>query len=145
MPERQFNNILGCDKNYNESKIVVFGAPFDGTTSYRPGARFASSAIRSESYSIETYSPYQDKDLEDIFVFDAGDLELPLGNTVKVLERIEEFVSAVLDDGKIPFMVGGEHLVSLGAVRAALKKYRERHVIHFDAHSDLRDEYLGEK
>lgn len=145
MPERQFNNILGCDKNYNESKIVVFGAPFDGTTSYRPGARFASSAIRSESYSIETYSPYQDKDLEDIFVFDAGDLELPLGNTVKVLERIEEFVSAVLDDGKIPFMIGGEHLVSLGAVRAAVKKYRDLHIIHFDAHSDLRDEYLGEK
>jgi len=131
-------------KNYDESKIVVFGAPFDGTVSYRPGARFASSAIRNESYSIETYSPYQDKDLEDIRVFDAGDLELPFGNTAKVIDKIEEFASKIINDGKIPFMIGGEHLVSLGPVRAATKKYRDLHIIHFDAHSDLRDEYLGE-
>jgi len=144
MLERSFSNILGCDKNYEESRIVVFGAPFDGTVSYRPGARFASSAIRGESYSIETYSPYQDKDLEDINVFDAGDLELPFGNTAKVIDRIEEFALGILRDGKIPFMIGGEHLVTLGAVRAAAKKYSDLHIIHFDAHSDLRDEYLGE-
>ncbi|HHV60764.1 MAG TPA: agmatinase [Clostridiaceae bacterium] len=144
MLERNFSYILGCDKTYSESKIVVFGAPFDGTTSYRPGARFASSAIRSESYSIETYSPYQDKDLEDIYVFDAGDMELPFGNSVKVLEHIEKFVLKILDDKKIPFMIGGEHLVSLGAVRSVVKKYKDLHIIHFDAHSDLRDEYLGE-
>ena len=144
MLDRNVSTILGCDKSYEESKIVVFGAPFDGTTSYRPGARFASSAIRSESYSIETYSPYQDKDLEDICVFDAGDLELPFGNTVKALELIENFVLKILKDGKIPFMIGGEHLVSLGAVRAAVKKHSELNIIHFDAHSDLRDEYLGE-
>lgn len=144
MLERNFSNIIGCDKNYEESKIVVFGAPFDGTVSYRPGARFASSAIRGESYSIETYSPYQDKDLEDINVFDAGDLELPFGNTAKVIDRIEEFALGILRDGKIPFMIGGEHLVTLGAVRAAAKKYSDLHIIHFDAHSDLRDEYLGE-
>jgi len=144
MLERSFSNILGCDKNYEESRIVVFGAPFDGTVSYRPGARFASSAIRGESYSIETYSPYQDKDLEDINVFDAGDLELPFGNTAKVIDRIEEFALGILRDGKIPFMIGGEHLVTLGAVRAVAKKYSDLHIIHFDAHSDLRDEYLGE-
>lgn len=144
MLERSFSNILGCDKDYSESKIVVFGAPFDGTTSYRPGARFASSAIRNESYSIETYSPYQDKDLEDICVFDAGDLELPFGNSSKVLEQIETFVFKILNDGKIPLMIGGEHLVSLGAVRAVVKNYNDLHIIHFDAHSDLRDEYLGE-
>lgn len=144
MLEKNINTILGCDKNYPESKIVVFGAPFDGTTSYRPGARFASSAIRSESYSIETYSPYQDKDLEDISVFDAGDLELPYGNPAKVLEKIEKFVLKILKRGKLPLMIGGEHLVSLGAVRAALKNYKNLHIIHLDAHSDLRDEYLGE-
>lgn len=144
MLERNFSNIIGCDKNYEESRIVVFGAPFDGTVSYRPGARFASSSIRGESYSIETYSPYQDKDLEDINVFDAGDLELPFGNTAKVIDRIEEFALGILRDGKIPFMIGGEHLVTLGAVRAAAKKYSDLHIIHFDAHSDLRDEYLGE-
>lgn len=144
MLDRKIHNILGCDKSYAESKIVVFGAPYDGTVSYRPGARFASSAVRNESYSIETYSPYQDKDLEDICVFDAGDLELPFGNTLKSLQQIETFVSQILNDGKIPFMIGGEHLVSLGAVRAAVKKYKDLHIIHFDAHSDLRDEYLGE-
>ena len=145
MLERNVNYILGCDKSYQESKIVVFGAPFDGTASYRPGARFACSAIRNESYSIETYSPYQDKDLEDIYVFDAGDLELPFGNPAKVLEQIENFALRILNEGKIPLMIGGEHLVTLGAVRAAAKKYKDLHIIHFDAHSDLRDEYLGEK
>jgi len=144
MRERNVHTILGCDNGYEESRIVIFGAPFDGTTSYRPGARFASAAIRNESYSIETYSPYLDRDLEDICVFDAGDLELPIGNTLQTLERIEEFVFKIMDDGKVPFMIGGEHLVTLGAVRAAVKMYRDLHIIHFDAHADLRDEYLGE-
>lgn len=144
MPDKNISTIIGCDKDYAESRIVVFGAPFDGTASYRPGARFASRAIRNESYSIETYSPYQDRDLEDITVFDAGDLELPYGNPAKVLDIIGEFTLKVLEDGKIPFMIGGEHLISLGAVRAAVKKYKDLHIIHFDAHSDLRDEYLGE-
>lgn len=144
MLEKNINNILGCDKSYTESKIIVFGAPYDGTTSYRPGARFAGSAIRNESYSIETYSPYQNKDLDDICVFDAGDLELPYGNPANVLEQIEKFVLKILNDDKIPLMIGGEHLVSLGAVRAAVKNYKDLYIIHFDAHSDLRDDYLGE-
>lgn len=144
MRERNVHTILGCDNKYEESKIVVFGVPFDGTTSYRPGTRFASAAIRNESYSIETYSPYLDRDLEDICVFDAGELEVPIGNTLQTLECIEEFVLKIMDDGKIPFMIGGEHLVTLGAVRAAVKRYGDLHIIHFDAHADLRDEYLGE-
>lgn len=144
MRERNVHTILGCDNKYEESKIVVFGVPFDGTTSYRPGTRFASAAIRNESYSIETYSPYLDRDLEDICVFDAGELEVPIGNTLQTLECIEEFVLKIMDDGKIPFMIGGEHLVTLGAVRAAVKRHSDLHIIHFDAHADLRDEYLGE-
>ena len=145
MHDRNVHTILGCDKDYDESKIVVFGAPFDGTTSYRPGARFASAAIRNESYSIETYSIYQDKDLEDICVFDSGDLELPFGNVPKILDKIEKFALKLMNDGKIPLMIGGEHLVTLGAVRGAVKKHKDLHIIHFDAHADLRDEYLGEK
>jgi len=135
MRERNVHTILGCDNKYEESKIVVFGVPFDGTTSYRPGTRFASAAIRNESYSIETYSPYLDRDLEDICVFDAGELEVPIGNTLQTLECIEEFVLKIMDDGKIPFMIGGEHLVTLGAVRAAVKRYSDLHIIHFDAHA----------
>lgn len=136
---------IACDKEYSEADTVIFGAPFDGTTSYRPGTRFGSKYIRAESYGIETYSPYQDKDLEDISVFDGGDIDFPFGNTEKVLQMIEEYTAEVIKDGKTPVMIGGEHLVTLGAVRAVSKKYTDLHIIHFDAHADLRDDYLGEK
>ena len=142
---RNISTFISCDCEYKDASKVIFGAPFDGTTSYRPGTRFASQYIRNESYGIETYSPYQDKDLEDINVFDGGDLEFPFGNTEKVLSMIEEYETKVLDDGKLPIMIGGEHLVTLGAVRAAVKKYPDLHIIHFDAHADLREDYLGEK
>lgn len=134
---------IGCEAEYEDADTVLFGAPFDSTTSFRPGARFGSRAIRMESYGLETYSPYQDKDLTDYQVFDSGDLELPMGNTERVLEEIEERAQVVLQDGKRPFLIGGEHLVTLGVVRAALKKYPDLHIIHFDAHTDLREDYLG--
>lgn len=136
---------IGCDNSYEESKIVLFGAPFDSTTSFRPGTRFASKAMRSESFGIETYSPYQDGDLEDFAVFDSGDLELPFGNTQRVLDQIEEHTAEILKDGKIPCMIGGEHLVTLGAMRAVVKQYSDVHIIHFDAHADLREDYLEER
>ena len=136
---------IGCDNSYEESKIVLFGAPFDSTTSFRPGTRFASKAMRSDSFGIETYSPYQDGDLEDFAVFDSGDLELPFGNTQRVLDQIEEHTAEILKDGKIPCMIGGEHLVTLGAMRAVVKQYPDVHIIHFDAHADLREDYLEER
>jgi agmatinase len=100
--------------------------------------------MRAESYGLETYSPYQDRDITDCRVFDGGDIELPFGNVQAVLDMIEEKAAAILKDGKIPVMLGGEHLVTLGAVRAAAKKHADLHILHFDAHTDLRDEYLGE-
>lgn len=136
---------MACEKEAQEADIVLFGAPFDSTTSYRPGTRFGSSAIRRESYGIECYSPYQDKDLEDTKVMDCGDLELCFGNTKKALAQIEEQAKEILDNSAIPFMLGGEHLVTLGAFRAVLEKYPDIHIIHFDAHADLREEYLGEQ
>lgn len=143
--EKNIHTFIGCDSEYDESKIVIFGAPFDSTTSYRPGTRFASSAMRNESFGIETYSPYQDKDLTDIKVFDGGDLELCFGSPESALNDIENFSAKILGNGKLPCMIGGEHLVTLGAVRAAVKKYPDLHIIHFDAHADLRDDYLGQK
>lgn len=134
---------LGCEQAYEESGIVLFGAPFDSTTSFRPGTRFASSTMRLESYGLETYSPYLHKDLDDRAVCDSGDLELCFGDTQKSLRMIEDCAENILNDGKIPVMIGGEHLVSLGAIRAAVRKYPDLHVVHFDAHTDLRDEYLG--
>ena len=141
--KRNVENFIGCDASFEEASIVIFGAPFDSTTSYRPGARFGSSAMRHESFGLETYSPYQDKDLLDYKVFDSGDLELCFGSQESALEDIEERTQLILDAGKIPLLVGGEHLVSLGSVRAVAKKYEDLHIIHFDAHADLRDEYLG--
>jgi agmatinase len=135
---------IACDCEYEQADTVLFGAGFDGTTSFRPGTRFAPSVIRSESFGIETYSPYQDKDMLDYNFFDSGDLELPFGNTEQVLSDIESRTAEILSSGKRPFMIGGEHLVTLGAVRAVSKKYKNLNIIHFDAHADLRDEYLGQ-
>lgn len=136
---------LGCDKSYTEADIAVFGAPFDSTACFRPGARFASGAMRKDSFSIETFSPYLNADLEEKHVCDLGDLELCFGDAAKALEDIEQKTARILNDNKIPFMIGGEHLVSLGALRAAAKKYPDINVVHFDAHADLRDDYLGVK
>ncbi len=134
---------LECDRDYEEADIVLFGAPFDSSTSFRPGTRFGSSAIRHESFGLESYSLYQDRDLRDYRIMDSGDLELSFGNTKLALADIEERAQTILDDGKIPFMLGGEHLVTLGAFRAAVKKFPDIHIIHFDAHADLRQDYLG--
>ena len=140
---KNIETFIGCDGDYDYAQIVLFGAPFDSTTSFRPGARFGSAAIRHESFGLETYSPYQDKDLTDIKVFDCGDLELCFGSAEAALKHIEEKAGEILFDGKMPFLIGGEHLVTLGAVRAVAERYPNLHIIHFDAHADLRDDYLG--
>ncbi len=135
---------IGAADDYAAARIVLFGAGTDATTSYRPGTRFGPAAIRAESYGIETYSPYLDGGLEDVAFFDSGDLEMPFGSPARQLEMIEERAAAILADGKIPFLLGGEHLVTLGAVRAAAKIHPDLRIIHFDAHADLREDYLGE-
>lgn len=136
---------IGCESSFEEASIVLYGAPFDSTTSFRPGARFGPSAMRHESFGLETYSPYQDKDLIDISVFDSGDLELCFGSSEIALSDIQKRAEEILKAGKFPLLLGGEHLVTLGAVRVAAAKYPDLHIIHFDAHADLRDDYLGAK
>jgi len=136
---------IGCDAAFADARLVLFGAPFDSTTSFRPGARFGSSAMRHESFGIETYSPYQDRDLTDCAIFDSGDLELCFGSAEAALADVEARAQEILKADKMPILLGGEHLVTLGAVRAAAKKYPDLHIIHFDAHADLRDDYLGAK
>ena len=134
---------IGCDADYADATIALFGAPFDSTTSFRPGARFGPAAMRHESFGLETYSPYQDADLTDCAVFDSGDLELCFGSAETALADIEERAEIILRDGKRPILLGGEHLVTLGAVRAVFRRYPELHILHFDAHADLREDYLG--
>lgn len=134
---------IGCESTFAASAAVLFGAPYDSTTSYRPGARFGSAAIRQESYGIETFSPYLNRDLDATRIHDAGDLELPFGAPEPALRMIEEKTESILDADKVPVLLGGEHLVSLGVVRALTARHPDLHIIHFDAHADLREEYLG--
>ena len=145
MLNKNIETFIACDSSYDESHIVLFGAPFDGTTSFRPGTRFGPAEIRHQSFGLETYSPYQNVDLSDLKVFDCGDLDLCYGNPEKVLEDIYKHTFQIIGDNKLPFMVGGEHLVTLACVRALYQKYNNLYMIHLDAHADLRDEYLGEK
>ncbi|XPV70580.1 MAG: agmatinase [Halarcobacter sp.] len=142
--EAQSSCFIGFEDDFKESQAVLFGAPFDGTTSFKPGARFAPSAMREDSWAIESFSPYLDRDLEDLKLFDYGNLELPFGDKKTALRMIQEKVQEIIDAGKIPIMIGGEHLVSLAPVKALSKKYDDLNIIHFDAHTDLREDYLGE-
>ena len=139
-------NFIGFDSEYDESELVLMGIPYDGTVSYRPGSRFAPSAVRETSYGLETYSPYFDDDLSEYKLFDMGDIDLPFGNTERILNIIKENAKKAVFDNKILFSVGGEHLVTYPLVEAYYEKYKDDLVIlHFDAHTDLRDDYMGEK
>ena len=138
-------NWMGQNENYASSDIVMLGMPFDGTVSYRSGSRFAPEQIRLASWGLEEYSPRFDKHLEDVNFHDAGDLEFPLGNTYKSLDLIEENVEQIYKDGKRVFGIGGEHLVTLPEIKAVAKFYKDLAIVHFDAHTDLREEYLGEE
>ena len=137
-------NWMGQNPDYNSADIVMLGLPFDGTVSYRPGSRFAPEQIRLASWGLEEYSPKFDKFLEDVNFHDAGDLEFPLGNTYKSLDTIRQNVEDIYKDGKRVFGIGGEHLVTLPEIKAVSKFYKDLAIVHFDAHTDLREEYLGE-
>ena len=144
--KKNISAFIGFDSDYDKAELVLMGIPYDGTVSFRPGTRFAPSEIRNNSYGLEIYSPYFDKELTDYNLFDAGDIELPFGNTQKILDIIRENAKKILNDNKILFSAGGEHLVTYPLVQAYFEKYGEDlHIIHFDAHTDLREDYMGEK
>lgn len=139
-------NWMGQNPDYETANIVMLGLPFDGTVSYRSGSRFAPEQIRLASWGLEEYSPRFDKELEACNFHDAGDLEFPLGNTVKTLNVIKENVQQIYKDGKRVFGIGGEHLVTYPEIQAVSEYYGDDlAIIHFDAHTDLRDEYMGEE
>lgn len=142
---KNIHTFIGFDKEYKDADIIVFGAPFDGTASFRPGTRFAPSVMRNESYGLETYSPYFDKDLVEVKICDVGDLDIFPGDTSKALKGVREFAAEVVKDGKIPLMIGGEHLVTYPAVESVFKKHNDLRVLHFDAHTDLREIFLNEE
>lgn len=136
---------MAQNPDYDSSDIVMLGLPFDGTVSYRSGSRFAPEQIRLASWGLEEYSPVFDRELADVNFHDIGDLEFPLGNTYKSLEQIRENVEDIYKDGKRVFGIGGEHLVTLPEIQAVSKYVDNLAIVHFDAHTDLREEYLGEE
>jgi len=138
------NVFIKSHPSYEESKVVIYGMPMDWTVSYRPGSRFGPARIREVSIGIEEYSPYLDKDLNDLKYFDAGDIPLPFGNAQKSLDLIEEYLDGLLADDKFPLGMGGEHLVTWPVIKAMYKKYPDLAIIHMDAHTDLRENYEGE-
>lgn len=138
-------NWMAQNADYESSDIVMLGLPFDGTVTNRPGSRFAPEQIRLASWGLEEYSPYFDKHLEDCNFHDVGDLEFPIGNTVESLNQIEENVTQIYQDGKRVFGIGGEHLVTLPEIKAVHKFHKNLAIVHFDAHTDLRQEYLGQE
>jgi len=141
------NNIKlnGFNSSYEDGELIVFGAPMDNTTSFKPGTRFAPNAVRIDSIGFETYSPYLDRDLEEYKLHDGGDVYIPIGNTSKSLDSIYKYSKKILDDNKIPVMIGGEHLTTYVIFKSVFEKYPEVNIIHFDAHTDLRDNFFGEK
>jgi agmatinase len=138
------NVFIASSPNYQASHAVIYGMPMDYTVSFRPGSRFGPAKIREVSIGLEEYSPYLDKNLAHIDYFDAGDLPLPFGNPGKSLEIIGAYVRGLLEDGKFPLGLGGEHLVSWPVIREVFAKYPDLALIHIDAHADLREQYEGE-
>jgi len=136
---------LGADVVYESAQAVILGLPMDYTVSYKPGTRSGPLAIRNVSVSLEEYSLYQNKSLEDYSYCDLGDLALPFGNVQESLQRIEQAATVLLKDGKFPIFLGGEHLITFPLIKAFARKYPELRVVHLDAHADLRKDYYGEE
>ncbi|MQR85684.1 agmatinase [Bacillus megaterium] len=138
------NVFIGSHPVFEESEAVLYGMPMDWTVSYRPGSRFGPTRIREVSIGLEEYSPYLDRELEEVKYFDAGDIPLPFGNPQRSINMIEEYIDQLLATDKFPLGMGGEHLVSWPVMKAMYKKYPDLAIIHMDAHTDLREEYEGE-
>lgn len=138
------DRFLGMDADFTRAAWVYFGIPMDFTVSFQPGSRFGPARVREASYAIETYSMAQDRDLEELAVHDAGEVELPFGNVAESLLRINQAAETVLGADKKFFALGGEHLVTLPLIQAVVKRHPDLVVVHLDAHADLRDDYMGE-
>lgn len=134
---------IGASDN-PQAPNVFLGAPMDFSASFRPGSRFGPEAVRQVSYNLEEYSLQLQKSLEDVQFYDAGDLLLPFGNVSRSLELIEGAVEQLLSQNQRPFVMGGDHLITLPCLRAVSRRYPGLKVVHIDAHADLRDQYVGE-
>ena len=137
-------NFLSASASFRDSETVLLGCPYDGSASFRPGARFGPSAIRKASWGIETFSPYWGRDLSELSIHDMGDLELPLGEKKTSLDLIRKALRTILSEKKFPISLGGDHLITLPMVEEIAQVYPHLSLVQIDAHTDLREDYLGE-
>ena len=137
-------NYISASASFEKSNGVILGCPYDGSASFRPGARFGPSAIRRASWGIETFSPYFQRDLSQCSIHDMGDLELPLGEKKISLGLIRNGLGKILSEKKTPILLGGDHLITLPIIEEILTVYPRLHLLQIDAHTDLREDYLGE-
>ena len=144
-----FNNdgaiFMGAKRSIDNCKVSLLGVPYDGTSCFRPGSRFGPSAIREDSYGIETYCPQLDLDLEDINYADLGSLDVPIGNTKLIIDYVQEATDILIKNNLKPIIIGGEHSITSGVIRSIITDYPDLIMIQLDAHADLRDEWLGNK
>ena len=144
-----FNNdgaiFMGAQRGIDQCRVSLLGVPYDGTCCFRPGARFGPSAIREDSYGIETYCPQLDLDLEDINFTDIGSLDVPLGDAELTLDYISDATNILLKNNLKPLIIGGEHSITIGIIKSIITNYPDLIMLQLDAHADLRDEWLGSK
>ena len=147
MPDELFDRdgaiFMGSRRDPSGCSVGLFGVPYDGTTSFRPGTRFGPAAIREVSHGLETYCPQLNLDLEDLAFADLGAVDIPFGAPEPVVTMVREATTAVLAQGLKPLMLGGEHSISSGAVAAVAERHPDLLLVQLDAHADLRDEWLG--
>jgi len=145
----QFNNdgaiFMGAKRNIDNCTVSLLGVPYDGTSCFRPGSRFGPSAVREDSYGIETYCPQLNLDLEDIHFADVGSLDVPIGDAKLIINYVRDATDILLKNNLKPLIIGGEHSITIGIIKSIITKQPELIMIQLDAHADLRDEWLGSK
>jgi len=134
---------MGSRRDPAGCRVGLFGVPYDGTTSFRPGTRFGPAAIREVSSGLESYCPQLDLDLEDLAFADLGAVMIPFGAPEPVLQAVRQATASLLALGLRPLMLGGEHSISSAAVGAVAERYPDLVLVQLDAHADLRHEWLG--
>ncbi len=136
---------MGAKRNPDDCSIGIFGVNYDGTCSFKPGARFGPEAIRQVSSCLETYCPNLNKDLEDILYIDFGSIIIDKNDSKSVIESVKSATNFLINKRLSPIMLGGEHSITTGAIEALVKKYPDLILVQLDAHADLRESYIGNK
>ena len=136
---------MGAQRDLDQCRVSLLGVPYDGTCCFRPGARFGPSAVREDSYGIETYCPQLNLDLEDIKFADIGSLDVPLGDAKLTLDYIRDATNILLKNNLKPLIIGGEHSITSAIIKSIITNYPDLIMLQLDAHADLRDEWLGSK